>query len=68
MVTFLFHTYPEDSGKGQSTCHFTLGGVYYELTGGKANKDVTYEPFHEEDLNQTSIEMLLKKVQDRARG
>lgn len=67
-MTLLYHTYPEASGKGQSTCAFTLGEVFFKLTGGKANKNVTHEPFNEESLNQTTIETLLTKAQDRARG
>lgn len=67
-MTFLYHTYPEDSGKGKSTCHFTLGNVYSVMAGGQKNGNLTNESLDEQNLNQTSIEELLKRVQSRARG
>lgn len=67
-MTFLYHTYPEDSGKGKSTCQFTLGEVYYEMTNGKNNPNVTHNQLIEESLNKTSIETLLKGIQKKARG
>ena len=67
IVTFLFHTYPEDSGLGKSTCEFTLAEVYLKMNGTR-NENITYEPLLEDRLNRSQIEQVLKGVQSRARG
>ena len=72
VVTFLYQTYPQDSGKGSSTCQFMLGNVYQQwfalMKENDREKYVTHESLEEEFLNKTEIESLLKRVQSKARG
>jgi atrial natriuretic peptide receptor A len=67
IVSFLYHTYSETSGKGKSPCHFTLGEVYMQM-GGVKNDNLTYESFDGDEMNVTSFENVLRDVQSKARG
>ena len=63
----MFHTYPEQSGKGKSSCQFRLAEAYLKM-GGVKNANLTYEAFDEEAENRTSFKTILRGVQERARG
>jgi hypothetical protein len=66
-VSFLFHTYPETSGKGRSACQFTLGELYLHM-GGVKNENLTYEAFNEDEVNRTGFADILEGVRSKARG
>ena len=66
-ASFLFHAYPESSGKGRSECEFTLGQAFNTM-GGSKNKNLSFETFDEDTVNATGFEDMLKRVQSKARG
>lgn len=66
-VSFLFHTYSATSGKGKSSCQFTLGEVYLRM-GGVRNENLTYEAFDEDNVDVGGFEEILEGVKNRARG
>ena len=55
------------SGKGKSTCQFTLGEVYLQMDGSR-NENITYAPLQEDAMNATHFKTVLEGVQKRARG
>ncbi len=67
MVSFLFHSYPESSGRGKSSCQFTLGGAYAAM-GGVKNTNLSYEFFDETAVGPDHFEGMLRRVQQRARS
>ena len=72
MLRFLFHNYLPEENKGLTVCASTLKAVYDAMDGGTRkgvfNQNVTFESFQEENLNKTSIEEILERVQKSARG
>lgn len=65
--SFLYHTYPESSGKGSSACQFTLGEVYRQL-GGVKNANLSYESFDQDAMNVTTFTKILERATKKARG
>ena len=65
--SFLYHTYPESSGKGSSACQFTLGEVYRQL-GGVKNANLSYESFDQDAMNVTAFTKILERATKKARG
>ena len=66
-MSFLFHTYSEDSGMGKSDCHFTLGQAYSNMGGTKGNDKIDYQWFTD-DTNGTQMEEMIKEAGREARG
>ena len=66
-VSFLCHSYAEDSGKGKSECRFTLGQAYLNMGGTKGNNKIHYQLFTD-DTNSTRLEEMLKEAGREARG
>lgn len=66
-MSYLFHTYPEQSGKGKSSCQFRLGEAYLKM-GGRANANISYRFFDEEAENRTTFKNILLEVREKARG
>ncbi len=68
MVSFLFHSYPETSGRGKSSCQFTLGGAYAQM-GGVKNTNLSYEFFDESAmLGPDDYEGMLRRAMLKARS
>ena len=67
VVSLVYHTYPESSGRGHSSCHFTLGEVFGHM-GGAKNANLTHEAFDEDAMNATDYVNMLRRVEQRARG
>ena len=67
VVSFLFHSYPESSGRGKSSCQFTLGGAYAAM-GGVKNANLSYEFFDEDAVGGDYFAGMLGRVQERARS
>ena len=66
-VSFLFHTYSETSGKGKSSCQFTLGEAFMGM-GGVRNANLSYEAFDEAVTDREKFTEMLEGVKSRARG
>ena len=66
-MSFLFHSYPESSGRGKSSCQFTLGGAYAAM-GGVKNNNLSYEFFDETVVDREYFADMLKRVQEKARS
>ena len=66
-VSFLCHSYAEDSGKGKSECRFTLGQAYLNMGGTKGNNKIHYQLFTD-DTNSTRMEEMLTEAGKEARG
>lgn len=61
-VMLLYHNHDETSGKGNSDCYFTLGGIYRFLTQS------SQEQFDEEKTTRSDFLTLLDKVKKKARS
>lgn len=61
-VMLLYHNHDETSGKGNSDCYFTLGGIYRFLTQS------SQEQFDEEKTTRSDFLKLLDKVKKKARS
>lgn len=61
-VMLLYHNHDEASGKGNSDCYFTLGGIYRFVT------ESSQEQFDEEKTTRSDFLNLLEKVKTKARS
>lgn len=61
-VMLLYHNHDEASGKGNSDCYFTLGGIYRFLNQS------SQEQFDEEKTTRNDFLKLLEKVKKKARS
>ncbi len=66
-MSFLFHSYPETSGRGKSSCQFTLGGAYAAM-GGVKNTNLSYEFFDEDAVGRQYFRDMLVRAQAKARS
>lgn len=64
-VMLLYHNHDETSGKGNSDCYFTLGGIYRFLTQSTQS---TQEQFDEEKTTRSDFLTLLDEVKKKARS
>lgn len=61
-VMLLYHNHDESTGKGNSDCYFTLGGIYRFLTQS------SQEQFDEEKSTRSDFLKILEKVKTKARS
>lgn len=61
-VMLLYHNHDEASGKGNSDCYFTLGGIYRFLNQS------SQEQFDEEKATRKLFLDMLQKVKKKARS
>ena len=72
VMRFLFHNYPPEEKRGYSKCQNTLQTMFLALKGGThngvTNHNLTFESFNQDKINKSSIEGILKRVEEKARG
>ena len=72
VIRFLFHNYPPEEGKGDTKCRNTIHTMFLALGGGTTNGvtnyNLTFESFNQDKMNKSSIEGILKRVEEKARG
>lgn len=61
-VMLLYHNHDETSGKGNSDCYFTLGGIYRVVNTS------SQEMFDEEKTKGSDFFGILEKVKKKARS
>lgn len=65
-ITFIYHENPARSGKGGSTCGFTVSPAYRDL-GGMRNENISHIPFDQNSRNRSVYEDMLKKSSQQSR-
>lgn len=63
-VYLLYHNHAESSGKGNSDCFFTLGGIYRYVNVATSAQ----ETFDEEHATRSEFLYILEKVKVKARS